>query len=58
MFFVGLTSRAIILTAFNWRQRWYYLDTKRNPCGLKELFPHYVVVHKEAAAYVKIAAAG
>ena len=23
-----------------------------------ELFPHYVVVHKEAAAYVKIAAAG
>ena len=41
-----------------WRQRWYYLDTKRNPCGLIELFPHYVVVHKEAAAYVKIAAAG
>ena len=24
----------------------------------KKLFPHYVVVHKEAAAYVKIAAAG
>ena len=58
MFFFGLASRAIMLTAFIWRQRWYYLDTKRNPCGLIELFPHYVVVHKEAAAYVKIAAAG